>query len=236
MRNMKRIVMSCLVSLVWFFGLYSSYISETIEDQSFAMGKAMERVRFLFLNAAFHAAFLCVCLAFGSNHFQCFFPCTLVQLTPLMKQDLAAWSDGVRGDLQHIAILNDAQICGLTQLIWQYNDMWTFPFWTINQGLYHHVTVLKQRRSSPNASKEASPGGSASIGLGNRFECSLYAICMPFVLIDYHISHTRFSSWCYVVGLNDSAWAFIILSMFCSKIWRSWCSDVLFARFYFSKS
>ena len=124
----ERIVMSCQVSLVWFFGLYSSYISETIEDQSFAMGKAMERVRFLFLNAAFHAAFLCVCLAFGSKHLQCFFPCTLVQLTPLMKQDLAAWLDGVRGDLQHVTILSDAQICGLTQLIYdKYNDVWTFP-------------------------------------------------------------------------------------------------------------
>ena len=141
MRNMKRIVMSCLVSLVWFFGLYSSYISETIEDQSFAMGKAMERVRFLFLNAAFHAAFLCVCLAFGSNHFQCFFPCTLVQLTPLMKQDLAAWSDGVRGDLQHIAILSDAQICGLTQLVWQYNDMWFFLFGQSIRG-YTGTTML----------------------------------------------------------------------------------------------
>lgn len=31
--------------------------------------------------------------------------------------------------------------------------------------------------------------GSASIVLGNRFECCLYAICMPFVLIDKHSTY-----------------------------------------------
>ena len=151
MRNMKRIVMSCLVSLVWFFGLYSSYISETIEDQSFAMGKAMERVRFLFLNAAFHAAFLCVCLAFGSNHFQCFFPCTLVQYTfdETRFGCMIGWGPGWSSTHCHPKWCSDLwinsinmtiqwMICGLFlfgQSIRGYTTM--LPFW--NRGEAHQM-------------------------------------------------------------------------------------------------
>lgn len=110
--------------------------------------------------------------------------------TPLMKQDLAAWSDGVQGDLQRIAILNDAQICGLTQLIWQYNEWYVdFSFLDNQSGVIPPCYPFETEAKLTKCIEGGIFWGSASIVLGNRFECCLYAICMPFVLIDMHSTY-----------------------------------------------
>ena len=156
----ERIVMSCLVSLVWFFGLYSSYISETIEDQSFAMGKAMERVRFLFLNAAFHAAFLCVCLAFGSKHLQMFLSLHLGSINTIDETRfgcMIGWGPGWSSTRYHPKWCSDLWINSTN--IWQIQWCVDFSFRQSIRGYTGTMLpILKQRRSSPNASKEASLG------------------------------------------------------------------------------
>ena len=61
---------------------------------------------------------------------------------------------------------------------------------TINQGLYwYHVTNFETEAKLTKCIEGGISWGSASIVLGNRFECSLYAICMPFVLIDKHSTY-----------------------------------------------